>query len=112
MPHLTRLDLVETGSSAGPAQHFLVFREALQACKSLRVLQLHAAGMPWSGVDGSSTAVGAVRSQPAISLFEAFLDPQAMAGLQQQNWGNYVALQQGLVNCVVLPFRQPRCGQL
>jgi hypothetical protein len=86
--------------------------EALKACRSLRVLQLHVAGMPWPGVDGSYTAAAAGGSQPAYDMLDTFLNPLAAAVVRQQEWADYVAIQRGLVNCVVLPFRQPRCGQL
>lgn len=94
LPNLTRLELVESEQSA-TTRRWPGLEEALKACRSLRVLQLHVAGMPWPGVDGSNAAVAAGGSQPAYDMLDALLNPLAAAVVRQQEWADYVAIQNG-----------------
>jgi hypothetical protein len=94
---LTRLELLETTCSSSrkpvPLLQRCGVRQALRGCKSLRVVQLQPCGMEWTRV-------------------QCYDYLEWMKQSREANAQTYQLLTHLMGNCVVLPFAEPRCGQL
>jgi hypothetical protein len=98
LPQLTRLELLEEGAinRRTPLLEIAGLRQALKACRSLRVLRLYPASLAWPEA--------ALDQGPEVSEYERTqrqVKARAYRDLQEV-WGN----------CLMLPFDKPLCGQL